>query len=138
MKSAPICFVFKDGECMYSRGQKEILGYDDATRFHRIVHTVLLDDQVALQELHKKWISGILGGVTTSSLLRGFAVKRIHKVTGALIQMLSSAALIQIKGDRGEEEREGADGEAPFCFIVTETPVTYDAPINHQRWDPID
>ena len=97
------------------------------------MHTVFLDDQIAMRKLHADWIKGILEK-TAPLLLQGFPVKRVHKTTGARIQMMFSAALVQIEAGEGAEEgrREGREEGAPFCFIVTETPVTYDALINHQ------
>tara|TARA_B100000963_G_C22621031_1_gene669981 strand:- start:1758 stop:2915 length:1158 start_codon:yes stop_codon:yes gene_type:complete len=135
MKSAPICFVFspESGKCTYSRGQKDILGYDDLNLLELgkgIMRTVFLDDQIALMKLHADWMAGILQGTKASSLLQGFPVKRIHKATGARIQMICSAALVKTKGYG--EGREGREEGAPFCFIVTETPVTYDALCHRQ------
>jgi hypothetical protein len=114
-----------------------------------IIHTVFLDDQIKLRQWYGEWMAGILQGTKLSSLIQDLPVKRIHKTTGVKIQMRYNVALVMITTDTKEggeangtkkeatkekaAEEEATKDEAstasstapPFCFIITETPVSW-------------
>ena len=112
MKTAPICFALTlDEICRYSRGHAEVLEYDDAALVGtNLLSTVFLEDQVTLRQWMGEWLAGVAKR-TAPSMLQGIPVKRIHKRTGARVQMTSSAVLLNVES-----------GPHRTIIVVAETP----------------
>ena len=120
MKAAPICFLLTlDETCLWSRGQLETLGHDDdALVGTNMLHTVFLEDQIAIRQMTGEWMQGLSQDSqgTAPSVLRNRPVKRLRKDTGARIQMLSAAAFLNVESTLCGEV-------PPAVVVVAETPL---------------